>query len=190
MKEVADGIRIYFDYTIKNHLLYAEEKEYTNIFMETETWKNYSYSPSIGLSPEFLLSKSDTENIDMVEESGEKPQLISGESNQKRRLRSYKAEDDPKSDGNDNNNLSIGSPRSGRSITPPKFNSSINSTSNLVKSLTSVNLNIPPHVKEFLQKILSWQILPAKAEPEGSMFFGATHLARLIGNRIFIYKYF
>lgn len=80
---------------------------------------------------------------------------------------------------------SIGSPRSGKS-TPPlppstQKDPTINTTSAVLKSLPSINMNIPQHIKEYLQKILSWQILPTKAEPEASMIFGATHLARLIG---------
>lgn len=104
MKEVADGIRIYFDFTIINHLLYKEEKAHAAVFMQEENWKHFSYAPSVGLSPEFLLSKSETENMDTTEEpSIEKAQSSGGEEpNQKRRLRSHKGDDDPKCDGADN----------------------------------------------------------------------------------------
>lgn len=104
LKEVADGIRIYFDFTITNHLLYKEEKPHASVFMQEENWKHFSYVPSVGLSPEFLLSKSETECMDTMEEpTAEKAQLSGGEEHsQKRRLRSHKGDDDPKSDGTDN----------------------------------------------------------------------------------------
>lgn len=73
--------------------------------MREENWKNFSYVPSsVGLSPEFLLSKSETECMDTTTEDPvtEKAQLSGGEEhNQKRRLRSHKGDDDPKSEGAD-----------------------------------------------------------------------------------------
>lgn len=72
--------------------------------MREENWKNFSYVPSsVGLSPEFLLSTSETECMDTIEEPvTEKAQLSGGEEhNQKRRLRSHKGDDDPKSEGVD-----------------------------------------------------------------------------------------
>ncbi|KAL5291516.1 MSL3 family protein [Megaselia abdita] len=198
LKEVADGIRIYFDFTITNHLLYKEEKAHAAVFMQEENWKHFSYVPSVGLSPEFLLSKSETECMDTTEEptttNTEKAPLSGGEESQsqKRRLRSHKGDEDAKTDGPENlisKTPLLGSPRSGKTTPPPPpppqkdvaKDPTINTTSAFLKSLPSINMNIPQHIKEYLQKILSWQILPTKAEPEASMIFGATHLARLIG---------
>lgn len=86
-------------------MLYKEEKAHAAVFMQEENWKHFSYVPSSsGLSPEFLLSKSETECMDTTEEPVTDKAQLSGveEQNQKRRLRSHKGDDDPKSDGADN----------------------------------------------------------------------------------------
>lgn len=103
---MADGIRIYFDFTITNHLIYKEEKSYVAEIMREENMKNFSYVPSVGLSPEFLCPSNDTEYIDTTEDVvAEKAQLSgSDEPSQKRRLRSHKGDEDSKNEGVDNSN--------------------------------------------------------------------------------------
>lgn len=70
--------------------------------MQEENWKDFSYNPSAGLSPEFLLPKNETETMDTTEEpAAEKAPLSGGEeTNQKRRLRSHKGDDDNATDFN------------------------------------------------------------------------------------------
>lgn len=92
---------------------------------------------------------------------------------QKRKLRSYRSDDcDVFS--------SIASTSSGASTPLHVSSSSIGFTSNYLKSLTLTN-NMPPHIKDFVQSILSWRILPTSTPPTACMIFGAPHLARLIG---------
>lgn len=42
-KEVADGLRIYFDFLLKDYLLYNQEKEQANILLSEENLKNFTY---------------------------------------------------------------------------------------------------------------------------------------------------
>lgn len=45
-KEVVDGLRIYFDFTIQDYLLYNKEKEQYNYLMSQDNLKNFKYVPS------------------------------------------------------------------------------------------------------------------------------------------------
>lgn len=48
-KEVVDGLRIYFDFTVKDYLLYAAEKKQLEEVMSDEQLKDFKYIPSTGL---------------------------------------------------------------------------------------------------------------------------------------------
>lgn len=182
LKEVADGLRIYFDFTLADNLLYKEEKEYALSLLSEENLKNFSYVPSPGLSPDFLSPKPDYDSSLAAESSQEsqpppeQPATTTSEDPQKRKLRSHRSED---CDAVIENCLSsIASTSSGGS-TPLQATAATSSLS-YIKSLQPMALSIPPQAKDFLQKVLSWQILPSNADPAPSMIFGATHLARLI----------
>lgn len=45
-KEVADGLRIYFDFLLKDYLLYKQEKEQANTLLSVENLKNFTYIAS------------------------------------------------------------------------------------------------------------------------------------------------
>lgn len=45
-KEVADGIRIYFDFLLKNYLLYSQEKQQVDELLSPEFLKNFTYTVS------------------------------------------------------------------------------------------------------------------------------------------------
>lgn len=184
LKEVADGLRIYFDFTLADNLLYKEEKEYATSLLSEENLKNFSYVPSPGLSPDFLSPKPDYDTSVVGPENSQESQpsalerdaAATSEEPQKRKLRSHRSED---CDTVLENCLSsIASTSSGGST--PLQASAATSSLNYIKSLQPMALSIPPQAKDFLQKVLSWQILPSNAAPAPSMIFGATHLARLI----------
>lgn len=45
-KEVADGLRLYFDFTLKDHLLYSNEMEQANTLLSEDYLTNFTYIPS------------------------------------------------------------------------------------------------------------------------------------------------
>lgn len=45
-KEVADGLRIYFDFLLKDYLLYSQEHEQANTLLSTENLSKFSYIAS------------------------------------------------------------------------------------------------------------------------------------------------
>lgn len=100
----------------------------------------------------------------------------------KRRLRSSTTKTDDsdchESIGKDNCVASVASTSSGRSTPHP--------TLSILKSILPLNIGIPVEGRDMLKNILSWEILPKDSLPEPSMIYGAVHLARLIGNNLFI----
>lgn len=42
-KEVADGLRIYFDFVLKDYLLYKQEQEQASVLLSEEYLKNFTY---------------------------------------------------------------------------------------------------------------------------------------------------
>lgn len=213
LKEVADGIRIYFDFTISEYLLYKEEREYALSYLSEENLKSFIYIATPAFSLEWFNIKNDvievsasmnssttttptpsfaTENaIEMQSSSlvvnvGTTPQstttecfsnsvnLSQDDQPQRRKLRSHRSDD---CDFTLENCLSsIASTSSGAS-TP--LNSNIPASSlNYLKSLAPIS----PQIRDFLQNVLSWRLLPSNAVSAPSMIFGAPHLARLIGN--------
>ncbi|KAI9588192.1 hypothetical protein GQX74_004038 [Glossina fuscipes] len=63
LKEVADGLRIYFDFTVTDHLLYKEEKEHAFSFLSEENLKNFTYVPTPAFSLDWFNAKSDTNEV-------------------------------------------------------------------------------------------------------------------------------
>lgn len=45
-KEVADGLRLYFDFTLKDHLLYGNEMEQASTLLSDDYLTNFTYIPS------------------------------------------------------------------------------------------------------------------------------------------------
>ncbi|XP_055383620.1 protein male-specific lethal-3 isoform X2 [Condylostylus longicornis] len=188
LKEVADGLRVYLNFTITDYLLYKNEKEEAAFLLSDKNLKNFNYLASVGLSPDFLLPKSDSEllfNLDNPESrtnntnkggSDVQNTNVAPDEPLRRKLRSCRSDD---CDVLLENCLSSKASNSSGSSTPHA--SSFNSSNlDFLKSFSPITLGIPVQVKEFLQKVLSWQLLPSNSEAEPSMMFGATHLARLI----------
>lgn len=89
-------MRIYFDFTLANNLLYKEEKEHALFLLSEENLKNFSYVPSPGLSPDFLSPKSESDGTlgaDSAETQPPSEAATTSEDPQKRKLRSHRSED-------------------------------------------------------------------------------------------------
>lgn len=195
LKEVADGLRIYFDFTIADYLLYKEEKEYALSYLSEDNLKNFTYVALPGLSADFLnLTKADTDStLVPISDSGTEVHTTDINSTtqattdepQKRKSRIHRSDDCEMIVENclENCLSSIASTSSGAST--PLHSAAAGSGGasgvNYLKSLQPMALNLPTQTKEFLQGVLSWHLLPTNAPAAPSMIFGAPHLARLIG---------
>uniref|UniRef100_W8BCH8 Protein male-specific lethal-3 n=2 Tax=Ceratitis capitata TaxID=7213 RepID=W8BCH8_CERCA len=194
LKEVADGLRIYFDFTIADFLLYKEEKEYALSYLSEENLKNFTYVALPGLSPDFLNpSKNESETTQppsgdsCIETSTAEAALTTSapaEEPQKRKSRLHRSDDCEIILENclENCLSSIASTSSGASTPLHSAAGASGAASgiNYLKSLQPMALNIPTQTKEFLQTVLAWHLLPTDAPAAPSMIFGAPHLARLI----------
>lgn len=194
LKEVADGLRIYFDFTIADYLLYKEEKEYALSYLSEENLKNFTYVALPGLSPDFLNpNKTETDSTQLpISDSGTEMHIADAnlttfapsEEPQKRKSRIHRSDDCDMVVENclENCLSSIASTSSGASTPLHSAAAGSGGTSgvNYLKSLQPMALNIPTQTKEFLQGVLSWHLLPTNAPAAPSMIFGAPHLARLI----------
>ncbi|XP_011181982.1 protein male-specific lethal-3 [Zeugodacus cucurbitae] len=193
LKEVADGLRIYFDFTIADYLLYKEEREYALSYLSEENLKNFTYVALPGLSPDFLNpTKTETDSTQLpISDSGTEVHTADANSTtpaptdepQKRKSRIHRSDDCEMIVENclENCLSSIASTSSGASTPLHSAAAGSGSTGvNYLKSLQPMALNIPTQTKEFLQGVLSWHLLPTDAPAAPSMIFGAPHLARLI----------
>lgn len=206
---MADGLRIYFDFTITDYLLYKEEEYYAIAYLSEENLKNFTYVASPAFSMDWFNTKSESNETNFVTTTPETPieanqcsslGLVGGNVNpsttdvtysnttlsnnaatssaqdeqpQRRKLRSHRSDD---CDLTLENCLSsIASTSSGAS-TPLHSNIPV-SHLNYLKSLPPIS----PQIRDFLQNVLSWRLLPTNAMPAPAMIFGAPHLARLIG---------
>lgn len=221
---MADGLRIYFDFTITDYLLYKEEEEYALSYLSEENLKSFTYVATPAFSMEWFNTKTDTTtettasnnapattaapeqqnetsnqtatpatantvnnnvtdptNTNNTNSTSNNPNTANSTNQddqpQRRKLRSHRSDD---CDLTLENCLSsIASTSSGAS-TPLHSNIPI-SHLNYLKSLPPIS----PQIRDFLQNVLSWRLLPTNAVPAPAMIFGAPHLARLLG-KIFI----
>lgn len=61
LKEVVDGLRIYFEFHVDDHLLYTEEKEYVHNYLTDDNMRNCSLI--LNKSYEYINPSGDTELI-------------------------------------------------------------------------------------------------------------------------------
>lgn len=192
---MADGLRIYFDFTLKDQLLYRQERDQANALLAEENLKNFTYIASERQSLD-LAFKQETPKLFDAElseslnttESVHQPTPEDSSTSAKRRLRSYKTEESEfifdiglssSAAAKDSAISSVASTSSGSST--PQAHQLALSNINILKSILPPNVGITSKAKELLQNILTWQILPSDAPPQPSMIYGAVHLARLIG---------
>ncbi|CAH1107841.1 unnamed protein product [Psylliodes chrysocephalus] len=156
-REVLDGLRVYFDYTLNDLLLYKEEVG--QIVTKYAIYETYCEETKNELKQESDLNNThDMNNGNYLNQNGDG----SGKINARRRtLRSNR------SDSQANGNAS------------PRENNCNNNVPKPASSVSSSNSDITGP----LSKTLSWKILPDhvyhQQPPPPCLVYGATHLIRL-----------
>ncbi|KAG5668703.1 hypothetical protein PVAND_016632 [Polypedilum vanderplanki] len=151
-KEIADGLRVYFNFILNDFLLYPEEKDEIERAMEEEKIKNFKFVPAPRPTLNEFLSQIKIEPIT--------------ETKRISRLRSHslKTDDDEKVE----NMSSMASTSSNDSFMPEKR--------------TNFTTNLNPMAMKIMEDVLNWHLIDADANgaTEPSMIFGIHHLSRLI----------
>ncbi|XP_022216705.2 protein male-specific lethal-3 [Drosophila obscura] len=163
LKEVVDGLRIYFEFHVEDHLLYKEEKEYAYNYLTDDNLRNVSMM--LNHSYDFINPNCDTELISMDgttwgagglgPTNGYGGHIINGLEYEKQLQRCL---------------LYI-------------VKSSGNNTAHAYDQRTSpyrAAYKLPMEMRGFLCETFKWRLLSAESMPEKSMVFGAPHLARLM----------
>lgn len=173
-KEVADGLRVYFNFILKDFLLYPEEKEEMEKLMSMEVFK---FDPGEQLALGNFFSKQEppktpTAELFTIAENAE-GSTSSNPDKRPSRLRSHsvKTEEDEKPE----NMSSLDSTSSGDSAVPEFQKKGIFS-----KSWFPLNAGISPIARKIIEETFSWRMIPLNAEPEPSMIYGIYHLTRLV----------
>lgn len=176
-KEVADGLRVYFNFILKDFLLYPEEKPEIEDMLSEEKLKDFAFDPGEQLALSNFFSKQEpsktpTTELSTIPENAE-GSTSSNADKRTSRLRSHscKTEEDEKPE----NLSSLASTSSGDSAMPEFKKKGIFS-----KSWFPLNAGISPIAKKIIEETFSWRMIPTNAEPEPSMIFGIYHLTRLV----------
>ncbi|XP_321146.6 protein male-specific lethal-3 [Anopheles gambiae] len=196
-KEVADGLRVYFDFTLQDYLLYPQEKPQAQIVLAEDNLRSFTYIASRNLSVDMLAVKLDSPTADVHQPLSEhsdqqSSSATSAEERRRRRLRSHKNEENEfvldfgalqqstaqqqqqqqqQQGQHIQSSLAV---EYGGDLSP--FGSSLN----ILRSIIPQNVTISREAKEVLDDVFRWRILPSNAPAEPSMIYGAVHLARLI----------
>lgn len=176
-KEVADGIRVYFNFILKDFLLYPEEKEDFEKMMSEEQLKDFKFDAGEQLALSSFFSKQEPPEVPTVELSSipENAEGSTSSNPDKRpsRLRSHsvKTEEDEKPE----NLSSLASTSSNDSAMPEFQKKGIFS-----KCWFPLNAGISPIARKIIEETFNWRMIPSNAEPEPSMIFGIYHLTRLV----------
>lgn len=56
-KEVADGLRIYFDFILQDYLLYKQEREQASVLLSPENLQNFTY---VGSEKPYVIPRYST----------------------------------------------------------------------------------------------------------------------------------
>lgn len=183
-KEVADGLRIYFDFTLKDFLLYEpERKQYEDLFTKELVSGEYKHTPSDRpYFLDYLPQNKPPPMPDIMELGGSITDQQSSDETARRRLRSHRPDDADFS-------LLFESGLSGSESCQSGILSNQNTAiGDLLKSVLPSNTSLPYRVRHLLQTTLSsWDLLPRDAPVEASMIYGAIHLARLIGEFYYLH---
>lgn len=159
LKEVVDGLRIYFEFHLEEQLLYKEEKEYALSYLTEENMRKCS---------QILNDAYDAINCDMeltpvdgaLDSSNGNEPILGGIEYEKQLEKCL---------------LYI------------VKNSGKNNTAHAYDQRTSPYIaayKLPIEMRGFLCETFSWRLLSAESAPERSMVFGAPHLARLLGKEM------
>lgn len=176
-KEVADGLRVYFNFILKDFLLYPEEKEEMEAMLSEENLRDFTFEPGEQLVLSSFFSKQEppltpTVELSTIPENAE-GSTSSNTDKRPSRLRSHscKTEEDEKPE----NMSSLASTSSGDSALPEFQKKGIFS-----KTWFPLNAGISPVAKKIIEDTFSWRMIPVNAEAEPSMIFGIYHLTRLV----------
>lgn len=179
-KEVADGLRIYFDFILRDQLLYDPEQEQYDLVFDESLLGSYKPMPCERAYYMDNLPLNNHGCLDTVLENSSTEQGLHDD-NSKRRLRSCRS-DDP-----DNGLFVLENELLGtESCAPGPSVHNGNMVAEIMKSILPQNNTIPLKVKTLLQNTLAWEMLPQDAPMEPSMIYGPIHLMRLIGKFKFI----
>uniref|UniRef100_A0AAG5CXR9 Protein male-specific lethal-3 n=1 Tax=Anopheles atroparvus TaxID=41427 RepID=A0AAG5CXR9_ANOAO len=185
-KEVADGLRVYFDFTLQDYLLYPQEKAQAEIVLAEENLSQFTYIASQNLSLDMLTVRleSPTAELPPIGEHSEQSTAAatSAEERRRRRLRSHKNEENEfvldfaalQQGAQASQSQQPTTAEAAGNLSP--FGSSLN----ILRSVLPQNVTISREAKEVLDDVFRWRILPSNAPAEPSMIYGAIHLARLI----------
>lgn len=177
-KEVADGLRVYFNFILKDFLLYPEEKDEIEKLLSEETLKNFKFDPGLPLEISSFFSKQEPPKLPISELSTipENTEGSTSNATDKRpsRLRSHscKIEEDEKPE----NLSSLASTSSGADSAMPE----LRKKGIFSKTWFPLNAGLVGQARKIIEETFSWRMIPTNADPEPSMIFGIYHLTRLV----------
>ncbi|XP_017071189.1 protein male-specific lethal-3 [Drosophila eugracilis] len=162
LKEVVDGLRIYFEFHVDDHLLYKEEKEYIHNYLTDDNMRNCSLI--LNKSYDFINPNGDT---DLIALDGTP---VGGGS------------------GNTNGQLDggiLGGTEYEKQLQKCLLYIVTSSGKNTAQAYErsspyTAAYKLPMEMRGFLNETFKWRMLTAESPPEKSMVFGAPHLARLM----------
>lgn len=175
-KEVADGLRVYFNFILKDFLLYPEEKKDIEELLSEENLKSFKFDPGEQLELSSFFSKQEppkTPNAELntIQENAEGSTSNADKRFSRLRSHSCKIEEDEKPE----NLSSLASTSSGDSAMPELRRKGIFS-----KTWFPLNAGLSPAATKIIEETFSWRMIPLNADIEPSMIFGIYHLTRLV----------
>ncbi|RZF39964.1 hypothetical protein LSTR_LSTR002367 [Laodelphax striatellus] len=170
-KEVADGLRIYFDFTLRDFLLYNLERDQCNqMFFNLKIEPNSEAFSTTVKQEEIengVLPNANACPISPVYSDKEAPHSTDG--SRRKSLRSHRT-----------GGFEFTNGTSGKSA-PLMKEENLDSTQSL--NANSVPQNAPARQETFITQIMEWKLVPPnvlkKLPLSPSQIYGATHLARL-----------
>ncbi|XP_030386416.1 protein male-specific lethal-3 isoform X2 [Scaptodrosophila lebanonensis] len=166
IKEVVDGLRIYFEFLLEDQLLYKEEKPYTYAYLTEENMRNCS--DILNKSFDYINPNCDTDLIGLDGALGEVGVGDVSTTNGDGLADSVLAQIDYEKQLQ--KCLEYIDKHSGKN----------NNTSAYKNNTYFAAYNLPIEMRDFLFETFNWRLLNDKSPPEKSMVFGAPHLARLL----------
>nr|ABV49054.1 male specific lethal 3 [Drosophila simulans]ABV82490.1 male-specific lethal 3 [Drosophila simulans] len=162
LKEVVDGLRIYFEFHVDDHLLYKEEKEYVHNYLTDANMRNCSLI--LNKSYEYINPSGDTELIGL---DGTPVGEGSGDTNGQIGVNS------------------LGGPEYEKQLQKCLLYIVTASGKNTAQAYERTSpytaaYKLPVEMRGFLSETFKWRLLSAESPPEKSMVFGAPHLVRLM----------
>lgn len=173
-KETADGLRVYFNFILKDFLLYPEESEFYNRIMPEGKFKGQVELKKPFTIEDFVSKQEKFQNLHKSEEQNENSEQAEKRSS---RLRSHssKVEEDEKLE----NLSSMASTSSCDSMTP--------SETFVKKGIFSgfwfpIKPSLSTAGRKILEDVFAWEMIPPNSDgdAEASMVFGIHHLLRLV----------